>query len=287
MTDGALPAPHLWEYSAFPVRVARAQRLTPGFVRVTLAGPALRHFAAWGLDQRIKLVLPTSDGTTPDFGLLANPTPHPKDWYGRWKALPEAERNVLRTYTPSGIRPELAEIDVDLFIHEPAGPASAWASTCQPGDELVITGPDARVGRTGYGIHYTPSAPPARVLLIGDESALPAIRNIVLALPSGVPADVLIELGHRADGALLPQGPRVRTEAVDRGARAGEQLEKAVRRWTGVHDDLRGGAGLYAWIAGEAAATTTIRRHLTTDFALAKEQVAFLGYWRLGGPLVG
>ncbi|WP_460794811.1 siderophore-interacting protein [Microbacterium sp. GXF0217] len=287
MSDASLPEPHLWEYSAFPVRVARKQQLTPGFIRVTLAGRALSHFAPWGLDQRIKLILPMADGSAPDFGLLANPTPHPKDWYSRWKALPEAERNALRTYTPSGIRPDQEEIDVDLFIHEPAGPASAWAIGCQTGDELVITGPDVRVGFTGYGIHYVPDAPPSRVLLIGDESALPAIRNIIDALPDGVQADVLIELASRADSALAPEHPRVATEVVDRGSRAGEQLASAVHRWTTAHDALRGDPGIYAWIAGEAAATTSIRRHLTTDFGLAKEQVAFLGYWRLGGPLVG
>nr|WP_269450228.1 siderophore-interacting protein [Gordonia sp. LAM0048] len=89
-----------WEYSAFPVTVASTQRISPNFIRVTLLDPSLGNFAPWGLDQRIKLVLPMVDGTEPDFGLLEDPTPHPKQWYTRWKELPADRRNELRTYTP-------------------------------------------------------------------------------------------------------------------------------------------------------------------------------------------
>ena len=83
-----------WESSAFPVRVVRARRVTPGFLRITLAGPALADFAPWELDRRIELVLPMSDGSRPEFGLLDEPTPHPQQWYTRWKELPEGRRNA-------------------------------------------------------------------------------------------------------------------------------------------------------------------------------------------------
>ncbi|AXK44187.1 siderophore-interacting protein [Brachybacterium saurashtrense] len=277
-----------WEYSAFPVAVARTRRLSPGFLRITLTGPALRNFAPWALDQRIKLVLPMADGSRPEFGLREDPTPHPRQWYTRWKELPEAHRNVLRTYTPSAIRPESAEIDVDLFLHDPPGPASAWALGCAPGDELVITGPDVRCGFTGYGLHYRPPVSPTHLLLIGDESALPALANIVAALPAGTPADVLLELADPRDD-ILPTAPaEVEVQIVPGGPRAGESLERAVRDWAAHHGAAFVGApGSYAWIAGEATATVRIRRLLTGDLALPKDRVAFLGYWKHGGPLVG
>lgn len=60
-----------WEYSAFPVEVSAREMLSPGFLRLTFAGDAVRHFAPWGVDQRIKLVLPLPDGGLADFGLLA------------------------------------------------------------------------------------------------------------------------------------------------------------------------------------------------------------------------
>lgn len=157
-----MSTPHRpWAYSAFPVQVSRSRALSPRFVRITFRGDALRHFAPWGIDQRIKLVLPLADGTFSDTGLLDEPTPHPSDWYTRWKALDEDRRNVLRTYTPAAVRAADHELDVDFFLHDPAGPASAWAARARPGDRVVITGPDERVGWTGYGIHWAPRAVPS------------------------------------------------------------------------------------------------------------------------------
>lgn len=268
-----------WEYSAFPVSVAGTRRVSPGFLRLTLSGPSLRHFAPWGLDQRIKLVIPMADGSRPDFGLGEDPTPHPREWYSRWKALAPHRRNALRTYTPSAIRADAEEIDVDVFLHEPSGPASAWARTCRPGEELVVTGPDIRVGYTGYGLHFAPPTAPAHLLLAGDESALPAIDNILAATP-GIPADVFLELGDPADCILAAHGDRVRLHVVGRGSHPGAQLEDAVRE-ASVSD-----VGTYAWLAGESAAVTHLRSHLAADRGLPKERIAFLGYWKLGGPLV-
>ncbi|WP_430785660.1 siderophore-interacting protein [Actinoplanes sp. G11-F43] len=267
-----------WEYSAFPVRVTATRRLSPGFVRITLAGPALEHFAPWGVDQRIKVVLPMPDGGLAEFGLLDQPTPHPSHWYARWRALPPDQRNVLRTYTPAAIRD--GEIDVDFVIHEPAGPASAWALTARPGDRIVITGPDIRAGWTGYGICWAPGD--ARdVLIAGDETAFPAIRNIVTTLRPGVRAHVLAETGDPADDlltGLVRDGVTVRVAA--RGAVHGQALEQLVR-------DCPLADGGYVWIAGESGSVTRIRQHLTRDRGVPKDRIAFLGYWKLGGALVG
>ncbi|MCD2498484.1 siderophore-interacting protein [Microbacterium nymphoidis] len=277
---------HPWEYSAFAVTVLRTARLSPGFVRITLTGHDLRHFAPWGLDQRIKLVLPMPDGTTADFGLLDQPTPHPTHWYTRWKALPEDRRNVLRTYTPAAIRPEDRELDVDVFIHEPAGPASRWALTCRAGDALVITGPDIRAGYTGYGIHYTPPMRPETIVLVGDESAIPAMRNILTEIPDGTRAQVFVDVRNPADNLLPSPSPALRIEVVDRVTSEHDGLEAAIRAW-GQDEGaewVRTPAS-YAWIAGEKNATTSIRRYLTAELGIDRRQVAFLAYWNSGGPL--
>ncbi|MEV7692450.1 siderophore-interacting protein [Microbacterium sp. NPDC089189] len=283
MGDAARP----WEYSAFTVRVGALRRLSPGFLRLTLVGPALVHFAAWGLDQRIKLVLPTPDGRPAgDVGLRDEPTPHPSLWYARWKQLPEAERAVLRTYTPSAIRAEQAEIDVDVVLHEPPGPASTWAAAAQVGDELIVTGPDARQGWTGYGLHWHPGDA-RRFLLVGDETAFPALANILVALPAGATGTVLIEAGDPADDIVTAHAPDgITVRCVPRGDVAGVALERAVEEW-GSALPAAPDESFYAWLAGESGAVTRIRRHLTGELGVPKERVSFLGYWRLGGPLVG
>lgn len=283
-----------WAYSAFRVVVAARRTLSPHFVRLTFTGDDLAHFAEWGTDQRIKLVLPLPDGTIADIGLLDEPTPHPSDWYTRWKALPEEQRNVLRTYTPAGIRPDRREIDVDFYLHDPAGPASAWAATASPGDAAVITGPDRRMGWTGYGLHWIPGEA-TRFLLVADETAFPAARNILRAMPDGSSADVVLECADAADDtvtadATLPAAvrDRARFRIVPRGSAQPTGAERAVAEW--ADDQGRSAAGdpnFYAWIAGETGTTTRIRRFLTTEAGIPKEQVSFLGYWRVGGPLTG
>lgn len=278
-----------WVYSAFPVEVRSRTMLSPRFVRLTLAGESLRNFAAWGTDQRIKVVLPLPDGSIADFGLLDEPTPHPSDWYTRWKALPEGERNVLRTYTPSAIRADAGEIDIDFYLHEPAGPASAWAAAAQPGDHLVVNGPDARMGWTGYGLHWQPGDA-RRFLLVADETAFPAVGGILDSLDPHASAEVFLECDDPADDIVSGSSPEnARIHLVERGNDVHESgVERALRDWLDEQEGgLRDDDALYVWLAGEAGVTARIRRRLTAEVGIAKERVSFLGYWKIGGPLVG
>lgn len=283
----AVTAERPWAYSAFPVRVSARRMLSPHFVRLTLSGESLRHFAGWGRDQRIKVVLPLPDGSFADTGLLDEPTPHPSEWYTRWRALPEDERNVLRTYTPAAIRAEQGEIDIDFFLHEPAGPASAWAADAQPGDHLVVNGPDARMGWTGYGLHWQPGEA-SRFLLVADETAFPAVRGILATLGPEADCAVILECADPADDLISAEVPRgVRVQRVLRES-GDPRVEQAVRAWGAAHGDaVRDDEGFYVWIAGEAGTTTSIRRYLTAELGIPKERVSFLGYWKSGGPLVG
>lgn len=278
-----------WAYSAFPVEVRSRTMLSPRFVRLTLAGESLRNFADWGTDQRIKVVLPLPDGSIADFGLLDEPTPHPSDWYTRWKALPEDERNVLRTYTPSAIRADAGEIDIDFYLHEPAGPASAWAAAAQPGDHLVVNGPDARMGWTGYGLHWQPGAA-KRFLLVADETAFPAVLGILDSLGPETQAEVFLECADPEDDIVSGAAPvDARIHLVERSSDARESgVERALRSWLDdQRDQVRDDPDLYVWLAGESGVITRLRRHLTAEVGIAKERVSFLGYWKIGGPLVG
>jgi len=277
-----------WAYSAFPVEVRETRRLSPGFIRITFTGDALEHFASWGTDQRIKLVLPMADGSLADFGLLDEPTPHPSDWYTRWKSLPEGERNVLRTYTPAGIRAQVRELDVDFFLHEPAGPASQWAARAVPGDRVVITGPDRRMGWTGYGLHWHPGEA-TRLLLVADETAFPAVRGILQTLGEAHRVDVILECADPADDIVSADaGARADIRLIRRTSGDSSELERAVARWSDEHgESVRADPAFYAWIAGESGATARVRRLLTAEAGIPKERVSFLGYWKVGGPLVG
>ena len=295
-------------YRTYRTTVARREQLSPNFLRMTLTGPDLVHFGTAGLDQRIKLVLPLSDGSFTDVGQF-DESVGMMEWYRRWRELPDETRNPIRTYTIRAVRPETREIDVDFVLHGTEGPASAWASAAGPGAPLVVIGPDARADETG-GLEWNPGDA-GSVLIAGDETAVPAICAIVESLPAHVTGSVYIEVPTEADALPLtaPEGVAVRWLA--RGSAAhGLRLSAAVHAWgetrvaetTTSAADAPAGTELadpnedevlwevpeasvgscYAWLAGEASTITALRRHLVRGLGIDRRSVAFMGYWRRG-----
>jgi NADPH-dependent ferric siderophore reductase len=295
-----LAAPPVPAYRPFAAEVARVERLSPSFLRVTFTGPSFDDLAPNGWDQRIKVLLPTAAR-----GLLD--CPRGDDWYAEWRALPEARRNPMRSYTVREARPELREIDVDFVLHGAAGPASAWAEGAAAGDEVVLIGPNARFpGPTG-GFEWHPPAGATCLIVAGDETAVPAVCAIVESLPAGTRARVLMEVPEAGDVLPLavPVGvevtwlPRRPTNAPRGGpltaavVAAVQELadarppavvpeladEDAALPWdVPEHTD---GSSLYAWLAGEAGVVTGLRRRLVA-LGVDRRSVAFMGYWRAG-----
>jgi NADPH-dependent ferric siderophore reductase len=290
------------------VRVAATTRLSPSFVRVTFTGPELDRVAPTGRDQRIKLVLPL-----PDDGL--DPVLMTDSWYQVWRSLPDHRRHPIRTYTMRALRPQQRELDVDVVRHGPTGPAGRWADQVGVGDEVMLYAPNRDARRDPGGIDFAPPEVYDRLLLAGDETALPAVAAILTDLPARVRGAAVLELPHGGDAAALDgQHPGVVTTVVTREERRGHALQRAVTAqldaWTvadgsadvapGDLDDVdvdrtllwevprdgdRPGIGrvpLYAWCAGEAAVIRALRRHLVADRGIDRRCVAFLGYWREG-----
>jgi NADPH-dependent ferric siderophore reductase len=222
--------------------VRAVARLSPGFVRVTVGGPQLRRFAAEGVDQRVKVVVPG-----PGAAALGGPEPVPlAEWQARWRA--GAERPALRTYTVAAARPD--ELDLDFFVHADPGPASAWALRAEVGEELLLSG-SAAPGR--FCVQWSPGAA-RRVLVAGDEAAVPAIRAIVRE--AAVEPVVVVAAADPAD-VLVP------------GAAHVDSLVAALDREWAVD------AGIdYAWVAAETAQVAEIRR-LLAGIPVVQAQ----GYW--------
>ena len=223
-------------YRAYFTRVTGIRRLSPHFIRFTLWAEDLHLFDPGGMDQRIKLFLPRSDGTVPDVGFGREPQPSMMQWYQQWRLLDEAERNPIRTYTVRDIRPADSEIDVDFVVHGTEGPASAWAIGAALGDELIVIGPDVRAEQAGGGIEWNPGTA-REVLLAGDETAAPAICGILEGLAASDEAKVFfgetyIEVPTSEDilDVRAPSGVVVRWLPRD-GAPLGEMLGHAVRDW--------------------------------------------------------
>lgn len=295
-------------YRLFRVRVARREQLSPSFVRFTFTGDDLHHFGDDGPDQRIKVWIPAPGRPQPDLG--------GDEWYASYRALPEAERGALRTYTIRAVRPERAEVDLDFVLHGVTGPASAWATAATVGDELTLVGPNREYDADCGGHEWKPPADARTVIVAGDETAGPAVVRILesLALDARLSPDtrvrVFLEVPHATDVLDTPAVPNAEVTWLPRDGHPGAHGDllvtavceaareacgaSATAPGTDVADldvdteilwevaDPEAGAGLYAWIAGEAGAVKTIRRHLVNDLGVDRRQVAFMGYWRSG-----
>ncbi len=264
--------------------VARKQ-ISPGFVRVTLGGPALRGFTPLGYDQWFRLFLPGERG-------LRLPKRTGGLWVAEYMLMSKDTRPVGRNYTvrahrEQGVHSDGPEIDVDFALHEDAegglGPASAWARDGAEGDEAGIL---------DEGITFLPPSTARHHLLVGDETALPAIAGILrsaggsgggtrgesqaASAGGGVPVHAYIEIPHEDDIQPLdaPEGSTVHWVTRKSGAACGDGVLAEVKA-----ADLPDGPG-YAWVAGGRRLATEVRRHLVGERGFPKDSVTFTGYWR-------
>lgn len=251
------------------MRVRRVQALTPGMLRVTFTGDDLRDLPGAPPDGYIKLFFPLPGQQRPQL-----PPPFSADnadatsWYRGYLAMSDDTRPPMRTYTVRAHRPEAAELDVDFVRHTDSGPAARWADQASPGEEVAFLGP--------HGLHAVPEGTSWQ-LLVGDESALPAIAAILAEVPDGAHASAYIEVADVAEEQDLACPGSVDVRWVHRGSAAhGTKLLEAVRAAefpVGVP---------YAWLGGEAETVKLTRRHLVRDRDVPKRVITFTGYWRHG-----
>lgn len=225
-------------------------------VRVTLAGQELTGFTADlpAASVRLLIAAPRDELVVPS-------------WNGNEFLLPDGRRPTIRTFTPLRFDPQALELDLDIVLHG-SGAASQWAEAAAPGTPAALSGP----GR-GYAI----AADARTYVLAGDETAIPAISQLLAAMPRGMPVQVLIEVAAPAARVSLEDHPAASVEWLDLSLRAepGDALVPAVQSMD-ITEDTR------VWVAGEAAAVQRIRRHLFEDRGLPRSQASVRGYWKLG-----
>lgn len=233
------------------------ERLTPRLVGVTFTGPDLEGLAVELPAASVRLLLPS-----PGARELVMP-----EWNGNEFLLPDGLRPTIRTFTPRRVDPEALELDLEIVVHG-GGAASDWAEAAEAGQPAAISGP-------GRGYAVEPNAP--AFLLAGDETAIPAICQLLEALPAGTPVQVYIEMVHPDARLSPPHHPGADVEWLDLqpGAAPGDALLEAVRNAHLVPDTR-------VWAAGEAAGVQRIRRHLFEDRGWPRTHASVRGYWKHG-----
>ncbi len=234
------------------VVVEATEALGPRLMRVRLVGEELGKMETPQPAASVRLLLPHPGAE------LEIPV-----WQGNEFLNADGTRPIIRTFTPRRFDPTSGQLEIDMVLHS-AGAASAWIQGATTGDVAAVSGP-AR----GYDID--PEAP--SFLLAGDESAVPAMAQLLEVLPGDTPVRVHIAAEAAFGTVPLPDHPR------------------ATVAWHEVDDD-RGGARAAAlrndetvttaaiWCAGQAAAMQHVRKLLFQELGLPRSQGVVRGYWK-------
>lgn len=256
------------------LHVLRRERISSGFVRITLGGGDIAGFVPLGADQWFRLFLPVGG----EEGALSRlPAKLDTLAFARYLTMSKTVRPVLRNYSVRAYRPDGAdgpEIDVDFVLHGSAadgtsGPAATWAETCAVGDAVAII---------DEGISFTPAPGVDRVRLVADETGVPAAANILASLDAGVQGVAVLEVPHADDAQELAAPAGVEVEWV---VRTDPHAVPGVAAGTRARLLPSTGERFSGWAVGESALPIAMRRHWVAA-GVAKSDILFCGYWKAG-----
>ncbi len=250
------------------IEVTDVYDVTPGMRRIVFGGEQLRgyttgdgitvpEFRSDEFDDAVRFIFPAPGESEPALPVQGDgELIHPQD-----------RRPMVRAYTVRYWDADACRLVVD-FVRHGTGIASTWSARCEVGDRAHIVGP-----------HVTDAHPENidHMLIVGDETALPAIGRWIEDHPTGQAATVIIEVADSADKQDLAAGPDVDVRWLVRGDAPGGTTNLMFDAVTGL--DWPSGT-VYAWVAGETLSLKAIRRHLVEDRQVPKNHLEVAGYWR-------
>jgi len=247
MNDMSLPKHQIFrtrqEVRRRRLTVSAVEQITPRMRRIHFASPDLQDFASPGIGDHIKLFLPA----------------------------PEGER-CMRDYTPRSYDTAAGTLAIDFALHD-AGPATAWAMAAQPGDTMEIGGPRGSTIVPDDFDWY---------LLVGDETALPAIGRQVESLRPGVPVTTIVAVNDASDHLVFTTRADWRPIWATRTGGLEDDAD-LLRTAVAALGPLPPGDG-YIWIAAEARAARTVRTYVWETLGHPKAWMKAAGYWTMGLP---
>lgn len=196
--------------------------------------------------------------------LFEDVTVEPTAWLRIWFPDPEgSDTEFQRGYTIAEADTGSGRFAVDFVLHEPSGPASAWACAVRGGETIEVTS----FGSKNFSVS---EELPAGYLLIGDSASIPAINSILAAVPHHVAIELYLEQHEENDLAIpLTAHPLARVHWVPRTSEESLAAALEVRDWS----------NWYAWTGPESQSLKHIRARLRDEFGFPKKDVYAQAYW--------
>ncbi|ANJ94363.1 siderophore-interacting protein [Serratia plymuthica] len=226
-------------------RVSAVRQITAKTKRITLSGDEVDKFIA---DPR---------------------TLEPASWIKVF--FPWRDTLAGRAYTLSGIDKFARTFDIDMVLHG-EGPASDWARDAIPGDKLGFAGP------CSGGFRLLPQT--RWLLLLGDETALPAMRTILASLSEPLPVLWFAEVSDAQEIQTVDY-PFLRVNSWQIRTRHFDSVMNSPLVQAVSHFVLPAGQG-QVWIACECQIAAYLKDRFINELDIPKTALFAKGYWKKG-----
>ncbi|MBP2384694.1 siderophore-interacting protein [Paeniglutamicibacter kerguelensis] len=243
------------------LEVVATEMLSEHMVRLTFGGQGFANYQDKLVSDRYVKIL----FTKPELGLVP-----PYDLDALRDELAPEDFPVRRTYTLHHVDLEAETVQIDFVVHGDEGLAGPWAQNAKLGDLICFSSP---------GGLYTPDPAFDRHLLIGDETALPAISAAILDMTPEMVGDIYLEVGGPEDHVELAVPKGVEVHWLHRGGPftpENTRIESVVRaaHWP------EGTVQVFAH--GERETMKSLRAYLHGEREVDRRAMSLSAYWAFG-----
>ncbi|MDO5743981.1 MAG: siderophore-interacting protein [Micrococcaceae bacterium] len=243
------------------LEVLASERLNPHMMRLTFGGPGFVNFQDKAVSDRYVKIL----FTKPELGLVP-----PYDLDALREQLPPEDFPVRRTYTLRHVDLEAETLQIDFVIHGDQGLAGPWAQNAKVGDQICFTSP---------GGLYTPNPEFDRHLLVGDETALPAISAAVEDMTPEMMGDIYLEVPGPESEVELDAPAGIAVHWLHRGGYftpENTRLEAVVREAPWPEGTVQ------VFAHGERETMKSLRAYLHGERGVDRKAMSLSAYWAYG-----
>lgn len=232
-------------------------QLSPSMVRVVLGGDGLDGYTpAPHSDQYVNALF------VPEGAPYAAPFDDETIEGVAAEFRPRGRRYTIRSWDP-----ETRRVTIDFVVHGDTGYAGRWANEARPGDILQFVGPHGA---------YLPDPEADWHLMVGDESALPAIAASLEQIRPGIPVVAIVIVDGPANEQPLDSPGDLTASWIHR---TGNDTRRVVDAVAGV--SFRPGK-IDVFVHGEAAEIRAVRKYLVDAHGIDRRGTSISPYWRRG-----